>query len=429
MRCVIAGTSPAQSCMSRAFNLVVILALGCLACVEAPTTGGTRPVLEDLGEGAWSTVSVGTDHTCALSADGRAFCWGANDGGQLLLPESGPSTCSIQGSSLTRSCSPVPVPVLATVRFRAIATGGAHSCGIAMDRSVYCWGDNQYGQLGASDPVRGMVHVQSSLGFADISAGVRHSCGVRTDGAVMCWGGNERGQLGTGDRTPSASPIRALSGQIYASVSAGDGRTCARNTTGSVFCWGAIWLYRQNGLEWTRDQMTPQRVENAPSMTTLSVGSLTTCGSDAAGVAYCWEANPHGQMGNGTTEGSTIPTPVASSVRFAKVSAGIIQSCAISVTGAGYCWGNDSFGQLGVAPSTLTETCASEDLRCSTRPIPVDGRQQFVSISTGFGNHSCGVSTKGNLYCWGLGWLGQLGDGKSSYREVAPVLVQPPIVE
>ena len=82
--------------------------------------------------------------------------------------------------------------------------------------------------------------------------------------------------------------------------------------------------------------------------------------------------------------------------------------------------------QLGVLPSVLVERCSVQLLPCSTIPIPVFGRQQFTEISTGFGNHTCGVTTRGNLYCWGLGVSGQRGDGTASLVATIPILVREP---
>ena len=413
--------------MTREISLAALAgALVGLACAEPPTTGARFPVLDDLGDGEWAAVSTGRDHTCALTRDGRAFCWGSNDAGQLLAHDGGPEVCQVVSSVAPRACAAAPVAVLPNVRFLAISSGGTHTCAIAVDRAMSCWGDNGSGQLGDAAPPRGLVRVPGSLGFASVSAGSTHTCAVRTDGALLCWGRNDRGQLGTGDKVASSLPVRVASNLTFASVSAGDGRTCARTTASVVYCWGAIWLYRQNGLEFTRDQTTPERVLGAPALASVSVGSFTTCGADGVGVVYCWEANPYGEMGTGNTNGSTAPVQVASPARFAMVSAGIIQTCAVAVTGAGYCWGNNTFGQLGVSPATLPERCVDSVSSCATRPMAVYGRQQFVSISTGFGNHSCGVSTRGNLYCWGLGWIGQLGDGQASYRQTIPVLVELP---
>ena len=395
------------------------------ACVEAPPAAPRLPILADLGESEWSAVTTGRDHTCGLTRDGRAFCWGSNNVGQLGLPGDGPSTCQVSPLVAPRSCSPTPQPVLPSVRFVSISAGGNHTCAVAVDGAVHCWGDNDAGQLGAATPAPGAVRIPSTPPFASVSAGATHSCAVRTDGALFCWGRNDRGQLGTGDEQPSALPLRVTGNLVAASVSAGDGRTCTRTVTSAVFCWGAIWLYRQNGLEFTRDQPTPERVTGTRMFSSVSAGSLATCAADGIGALYCWEANPYGQMGTGGFDGSTSPLPVATRARFETVSAGIIQTCAIAVDGTGYCWGDNTFGQLGVSPGAVLEHCLDGSLNCATRPMPVYGRQQLVSISTGLGNHSCAVSTHGNLYCWGLNWLGELGTGRATYREVIPVLVSP----
>ncbi len=125
--------------------------------------------------------------------------------------------------------------------------------------------------------------------------------------------------------------------------------------------------------------------------------------------------------------GSTRPFPVAANLTFVQVSAGIVQSCGVAASGAGYCWGDDSFGQLGVLPQTnLTATCGGPELFCSMSPVAVFGDQHFTEISTGFGSHSCGVTTQGNLYCWGLGISGQRGDGLAAAAIATPTQVVEP---
>src|SRR5262249_3880784 len=116
-----------------------------------------------------------------------------------------------------------------------------------------------------------------------------------------------------------------------------------------------------------------------------------------------------------------------SNLAFLQMSAGIVQTCGVVTNGAGYCWGDDTFGQLGVSPSLLVDRCGAQVLPCATRPTAVYGRQQFSEIRTGFGSQSCGVTIRGNLYCWGLGVSGQRGDGTLSYAVAVPVQVREPL--
>ncbi len=403
-------------------SLVLAAALCAAGCSEPTTSIRRFPVLDDVGTSDWASVAVGGDHTCALKTDGSAYCWGSNQYGQLGVTR----TDTLCGAANAQyQCASTPQLVQAGVQFASISAGQRHTCAITRASEAYCWGSNDGGQVsdfGSGGPT--LSKVQSSLPWTQITAGFTHTCAVRSDGVLVCWGSNDRGQLGNGNQFPGTT--RALITQPVAAASAGQSRTCARTTTGVVYCWGAIWTERSGGLELSRMQLTPQLVPSAPSMAWLTVGSFTTCGADISGFAYCWEANPRGEMGDGTQDGSTIPLRVASDLEFVQLSAGIVQTCGIDIGGTGYCWGDDSFGELGFSPSILTERCGGQVLPCATKPIAVVGRQKFIDIETGFGSHSCGVTTHGNLYCWGLGVSGQRGDGTLASAVATPALVVEP---
>ena len=177
-------------------SLSVLLATVAISCNE-PTTGTRRyPVLDDVGGSDWASVSVGGDHSCALKGDGSAYCWGSNRYGQLGVVHTD-TTCGTGNNRYP--CSGIPQPVLAGVKVISISAGARHTCAITQSREAYCWGANDQGQLsdfaaGGPTPAR----ISGSLPWAQISAGVTHTCAVRTDGVLSCWGGNDRGQLGNG---------------------------------------------------------------------------------------------------------------------------------------------------------------------------------------------------------------------------------------
>ncbi|HEY2164988.1 MAG TPA: hypothetical protein VGH04_13405, partial [Gemmatimonadaceae bacterium] len=398
------------------------MALAVAACSEPTTSVRRFPVLDDLGSSDWASVTVGGAHTCALKTDGSAYCWGSNQFGQLGVTRTD-TTC---GSLNARySCATIPQLVQAGLQFASISAGQNHTCAITRTREAYCWGSNETGQVsdfGQGGPA--LTKVSSGLPWTQITAGFSHTCAVRSDGLLVCWGSNDRGQLGNGSLLPGTT--RTLITAPVASASAGQSRTCARTTVGVVYCWGAVWTERSAGLELSRTQMTPQLVPGAPALAWLAVGSFTTCGADVSGFAYCWEANPRGEMGTGNQDGSLVPVRVASDLAFVQLSAGIVQTCGVDITGVGYCWGDDSFGELGALPSLLVERCGGQVLPCATKPVGVIGRQRFVEISTGFGSHTCGVTTRGNLYCWGLGQSGQRGDGTEASAVATPALVVEP---
>lgn len=403
---------------------VVIVAFVAAACNETSAPILRYPLLDEVGASDWQTVSAGADHTCAIKTDGTAYCWGSNRYGQLGVAAT--DTVCTSGSQ-TFACSSIPVAVSTNLKFRSISAGERHTCAITTDRDAYCWGandQNQLGFFGTGGPA--LARVPAALPWTQISAGYAHTCAVRSDGALLCWGQNESGELGTDAVNSSSTPIRVGIATAVASVSTGLGRTCARTTVGVTYCFGAIWFVRQGGLDRTRTQSSAQRVPGAPALAGLSVGPATTCGIDLAGLAYCWEANTRGSMGNGTVLGDTTPIPVATDLHFIQVSAGGAQSCGVTTAGVAYCWGDDSFGQLGVPVSQINERCDSPAVPCRTTPVAVLGRQAFVEISTGLGAHVCGVTTLGNLYCWGLGAFGQRGDGTIGTAVSTPISVAEP---
>src|SRR5258705_6530588 len=398
--------------------LAVTIALLAASCTDPvlPRTG--LPTLDDPVPGNYVAVSAGREHSCALTTDGSAFCWGSNEFGQLgVAPD---NTNCLRGDRPI-ACKREAVAVSGGMKFARIRAGGSHTCALGVDSRIYCWGDNLRGALG--DPaVRGSttpVPIVSADAFTDLAVGGSHSCGIRTDGTVFCWGANDDGQLGLSTvGSGSATPFAIQSTQRFSSLAAGDRRTCARTAEGLTFCWGAMWVARQNGVEVTRPQFQPFRIP-APLFKTLAVGTNTTCGIALDDRAYCWEANPAGSLGDGSTSGSTIPLAVSGDVRFLVMSSGGMQTCALADTGAAFCWGSNRVGQLGVSPAVTSRCGGAAFIACSRVPIRGSGWRWFSAITAGQGDHACALTLSGNIYCWGAGGLGQRGDGRST-NEWAP---------
>lgn len=398
-------------------------------CGEAFTPGAGLPTLDDAGEDDFVAVSAGREHTCALTSDGSAFCWGSNEFGQLGFADD-TTTCLREDRRIACRKQPQAVTGGGARRYQKISAGGAHSCALALDNAIYCWGDNLSGALG--DPtVRQSfepIAVASTAQFVDLAAGDFHTCGLRADGALLCWGANDMGQLGINSvGTGSGLPVLTQTTLRFASVAAGARRTCARLADGTTYCWGATWLERRGGREIMRPQQVPSRVQQSPTFQSLTVGASTTCGITGDFEAFCWESNPSGSIGDGTTIGSTTPRAVSTADRFVAISGGARQTCAIADTGHGYCWGADDFGQLGVSSNALASRCGElPTMPCSRRPIRVSGWRAYSHISAGLGNHVCAVTLTGNVYCWGAGAMGQRGDGRTSAGEWSPTKTRSP---
>lgn len=219
-----------------------------------------------------ASIAAGSEQVCALSVDGRAYCW--------ELPRAGsPATGTVAG----RLVSP-------DLPFRSVAAGWRHTCGVTAHGEAYCWGFNGTGQLGRRFAASGPTPRQVSdvTGFSAISAGARHTCGVTLEGRIYCWGSNDSGQLGNGATYDSDSPVSVRSDVIFRSVYAGRDHTCALAADGAAYCWGSN-LYGQlgNGVGDRAVHRFPQPVAGDLRFQALAVANHT-CGLTLAGTAHCW---------------------------------------------------------------------------------------------------------------------------------------------
>jgi alpha-tubulin suppressor-like RCC1 family protein len=148
----------------------------------------------------FAAVSAGDLFTCGLTSDGSAYCWGQNTRGEL-------------GTGGTVQTQFSPVPVAGGLKFRTISAGGGHTCAItSADNELYCWGQNQFGQLAdlTSTDRPTPTHVAGNLKFESVSAGADHTCGRDLAGIIYCWGSNAAGQLGEGTLNNHNIPIRVV---------------------------------------------------------------------------------------------------------------------------------------------------------------------------------------------------------------------------
>jgi alpha-tubulin suppressor-like RCC1 family protein len=421
-RAVGASTRPFPHLLRLA--LLAALALGGVGCEDdalvtaprapvarTPTLAAIAPTLSPgVAPLEFRQMSTGGYHTCGVTTNDVAYCWGLNSTGQLGI-----------GADL----SPVPAAVSGALAFRMVTAGSFHTCGLTPRGNAYCWGDNSDGQLGDGTTTTRTTPMQvaGGLTFASLSAGGRYSCGVTTGQIGYCWGSNGDGQLGDGSQQESWVPVRVQSAEMWREISAGYAHTCGVTTTDAVLCWGSNWRGSVGiGDSSTRFRASPTPVLGGPgSWRTVDAGSAHSCGLSQGGDLWCWGYNNGGQVGDGTTTDRYAPTYLHTSVEWDQVRAGNATSCAVlaSLPGYGpyaYCWGWNGYGQIGDGTTTQ-------------RPYPrsVNGGLRFSDIDTNL-SHTCGVTTvtSGNhaAYCWGFNLYGQLGDGTTTQR-LTPVAVAP----
>jgi hypothetical protein len=271
-------------------------------------------------------LAAGVSHACGLTSTGLAWCWGANESGQL--------------GDASRTDRSSPVEVITDTRFSSLTAGVSHTCGLAAEGQAFCWGKDASGQLGdGSGQDRSVpVPVSGPERFARLVAGWNHTCGLTTAGEAFCWGLNDHGQLGDGSRQDRSSPVSVPG--YFESLVAGSAHTCGIRD-GQVFCWGADGTGQP-------DHTRPTRVRGLPARATrLAAGAVSTCALMADGSVDCWGQNVHGELGDGTRQSRPTPVPVAGDLSFRSIYAGGALTCGFADDGGQYCWGLNQSGQLG----------------------------------------------------------------------------------
>lgn len=293
---------------------------------DFPVLGSAATARPVIGLSAVTSLSVGGWHTCAISAGDLVYCWGYDATGALGVP-------GIELSS-------TPVRVTGISGARAVASGGSHTCAILSDNSVRCWGRRGAGALGDGDLsptfTATPVQVVGLTNAVAIGAGWNHSCAVRGDGTVWCWGDNSYGQLGNSTDVPlrgrSATPVRVddvtNAVLVSASIGAGGEHSCALVADHSMRCWGSN-LAGELGINDPAALMSPTPTTVPLSLnssctaigtewtelsyhgvTDIAVGAYYTCAaSDADGSIWCWGNNAFGQLGIGRADVQSWPLP------------------------------------------------------------------------------------------------------------------------
>jgi alpha-tubulin suppressor-like RCC1 family protein len=371
--------------------------------------------------GATPQVGGGEGYTCALGASGRAFCWGSNAAGQM-----GDVASVAPGSQFG--------PVEMAGGFVAVSSGGRHTCGLQAGGAVFCWGDNGSGQLGTGSASAGgvslPVRVVTTASFNVISAGMFHTCALEAGGKAWCWGSNETSQLGNSDphNSPSsATPVPVAPGTNlrFKSISAGAAHTCAIDMNDDAWCWGSN-VGARAGIDvgncgqsetipcaFNQPMMTQASAAHPPmKFKSLSAGAVNTCGIDLAGNVQCWGTRLRGQPLTGSPD---LPAQVPMIAGAVSISAGGSalyaedhSVCAVAGNGELFCWGDGDQGQLGNGGTPLVP---------SISPVNVTGTQDYVSVSVGFAQ-ACARTAIGALRCWGANGHGELGVAGTSSRAV-----------
>ena len=343
--------------------------IGQLGTGSAKSTENTPATVTSVTSTAVRQLALGQSHTCAMLNDYTVKCWGNNSSGQLGYASGGPATSVAFGNSR----SP-----------RYLVAGEQHNCAIMDDMSVQCWGGNANGQLGQNDTVAktGVVALPGTDKFRSLAAGANHNCGIAIGSvgmSIKCWGLNSSGQAGNSLTTSPVTTATAVasgtgsalgSGYMPMNLATGSTHSCAvakassTATAASLVCWGNN----------SSGQLTGSGNKTAPFAVTLPTavspgyavaGGNHTCVVNSAGTPagsmYCLGSNTQGQLGSGSlTSSSTVSTlaiSLSTGTTFTsqQYAAGNNHTCALKPSSPFFtCWGDNSFGQSANGAATNT---------------------------------------------------------------------------
>lgn len=322
-------------------------------------------------------VVVDIYNTAAVTSNGDLYCWGDNEKGQI-------------GNNSTQR-QERPIKVLSNVL--DVVLDHQNCMALTEDGKLYSWGYNYFGQVGNGNTRNQVVPIKILDNVKSVYSGYHCNGAITNDGDLYCWGWNGYGQIGNGTKTDQLEPMKILS-NVKTCILGAYAHSVAITNDGDLYCWGQNGQ-GQIGTGTTTSQLLPVKVmENVKS---ASIGFNNSASITNNGDLYCWGWNCDGQIGNGGTKNQSRPVKVLENVR--SVSMGYKQSAAITDNGDLYCWGINNNYEVGNGND--------ED-----QYEPVKVLEKVYKVIQGEG-YVIALEENGDLYCWGNNEHGQIGNGKN----------------
>jgi alpha-tubulin suppressor-like RCC1 family protein len=424
-------------------------------------TAGAVSVPTQISQGnQWSTIEAGLNYAMAIQSNGSLWTWGNNSRGQLGI---GSFTDADQPTQVSSTMPWIGI----SCGQDGLSNNNQHSLGLKADGIAYSWGDNVGGQLGngqfgttaqnfplALTALSNIVAVECGwgvsyirnvsgrvfafgfdivgavgnpavnqninqplaisivpIGWSSFSSGENFTLAIKSNGTLWFWGSNSNGQLGVPfTNTPFTSTATQIgTDTTWKSVSAGRNHLLAIKGNGQLYAWGSNSSGQIGNGSSIGDVVTPFQVPSTLPWITASAGSSFSLGIKANGSLWTWGENGAGQLGfgnNSQNSSNFSPQQVGSSNDWIYSQCAELSAAAVRSNGTLWMWGDNTFGQLGNGNNTNTVSNFS--------PSQVPGANWTCVGHTSGAKHVVGLKANGTIWSWGRNNFGQLGRGNNT---------------
>ena len=276
-------------------------------------------------------------------------------------------------------------------------TSSKHILAINENKTVWAWGENQYGQLATfeSEYEAFPLKVEGLENIIDVTTGKGHSIALKADGTVWTWGWNKYGQLGLGNNDNQLEVRKVPNLENIIEISAGAKHTLALDKNGDVWSWGANHL-GQLGLGKEENTTRPEKIIGLKDIQQISAGAYHNIALAKDGKIFTWGWNDFNQIGNNTKTNWRVPVYIPlNGVKTIK--AGTLHSIVLKKDGTVWSWGDNSLKQCGAFLANQLNI-----------PNQIKELENITSLSAG-DIHSLALDSEGNIWSWGNEKNGRLG--------------------
>ena len=334
----------------------------------------------------WYQVSCGSNYTAAIKTDGTLWCWGYNDYGQV-------------GNDSTNWVSSPVQTIAYGNNWKQVGLYNYISAAIKNDGTLWTWGENATGGLGDNTTISKSSPVQT-ISYGSNWKKVSGSAAIKTDGTLWNWGSNYIGQLGDNTTTNRSSPVQTVAGGNQWIDLQNSSAIYGITVMPEYSLWG--WGYNNRGQlgdNSSSNKSSPvQTVSYGSNWQILSQGydSLTSGAIKSDGKLWMWGWNNYGQLGDNSATDRSSPVQTIAGGNWSYISIGLYSASAIKNNGTLWCWGANNVGQLGDNTNVHKSS-----------PVQTVAGGTWKQVSSG-SSHTAAIKSDGTLWTWGYNLQGQL---------------------